>query len=62
MVDRRAVFFLLAAVLCALMLPFTPDDYRWVGVVLSIVYLVLAATSYLDFRSRTRRPGGSSPS
>jgi len=53
-IDRRAVFFLLAAGLCALMLPITPDKERWVGVTLVIVYLVLAVASAADFRSRTR--------
>lgn len=53
-VDRRAVFFLIAAALCALMVPITPDSERAVGIVLVIVYLVLAVASHLDFRSRTR--------
>jgi hypothetical protein len=54
MVDRRAVFCLLAAALCALLVPVTPEEYFWVGVGISVTYLVLAAASYLDFRSRTR--------
>ena len=63
MVDRRAVFCLLAAAACLLMVPLTPEAYRWVGVTLTVAYLLLAAGSYFDFRSRTRRrPGeGSGP-
>lgn len=51
-VDRRAVFFVAAAFACALTLTITPDDLRWVGEGLFVVYLVLALLSYLDFRSR----------
>jgi len=54
LIDRRAVFFLIAAGLCALMIPITPANLRWVGVMLTIVYLVLAVASAADFRSRTR--------
>ena len=62
MVDRRAVFFLLAAALSLLLVPVTPADYRWVGIILGASYLLLAAGSYFDFRSRTRRrPGGTGP-
>ncbi len=50
--DRRAVFFLFAAGLCALMIPITPEDLRAVGVVLVVVYLALALASWLDFHSR----------
>jgi hypothetical protein len=50
-IDRRAVFFLLAAVVCALLAPVT-DGYGWVAVSLAVVYVVLAAVSYLDHRSR----------
>jgi hypothetical protein len=51
-VDKRAVFFLAAAGLCLLILPVTPAKYRDVGIVLIVVYLVLALASWLDFRSR----------
>jgi hypothetical protein len=53
-VDRRAVFCLLAAGLCLLLIPVTPAEYRLVGVGLAVAYLALGAASYLDFRSRTR--------
>jgi hypothetical protein len=50
--DRRALFFLGAAAVCAaLVLPSDPD-LRWVPTVLAITYLVLAALSFLDYRSR----------
>ena len=52
-VDKRAVFFLAAAGLCLLILPVTPAKYRNVGIVLIVVYLVLALASWLDFRGRT---------
>jgi hypothetical protein len=51
-VDKRAVFFLAAAGLCLLILPITPAKYRDVGIVLIVVYLVLALASWLDFRGR----------
>lgn len=50
--DRRAVFFLCAAVAAAALIPFTPSKLTYVGVLLSIVYVVLAALSALDYRSR----------
>jgi Ca2+/Na+ antiporter len=53
-VDRRAVFFLCAAVVCALTLLVTPDEYRWVGYMLIVTYVVLAVASYADLRSRGR--------
>jgi membrane associated rhomboid family serine protease len=53
--DRRAVFFLLAAVVCALLAPVT-DGYAWVAGVLAAVYAVLALLSWLDHRSRGTRP------
>jgi hypothetical protein len=50
--DRRAMFFLLAALVCLLVLPLSEDDSRWVTLGVSFTYLVLALASYLDFRSR----------
>jgi hypothetical protein len=50
-VDRRAVFFLLAAVVCALLVP-VAEGHAWVAAAVSGVYLVLAAGSWLDHRSR----------
>ena len=51
-IDRRAAFFAGAALLCALILPITPADFRYVGIVLIVTYLLLALLSWLDFRGR----------
>ncbi len=53
-VDRRAVFFLLAAIACGLLVP-VADGHAWVATAVSVVYLVLAAASWLDHRSRAGR-------
>jgi len=65
--DRRAIFFLGAAVVCALLVPFTGADHRWLAIALSATYLLLALASYLDFRTRRsslaeRTPPSSTPS
>ena len=52
--DRRALFFLGAAVVCAMLIPATPSEYRWFAVLFAIVYAVLALASWLDNRSRNR--------
>jgi hypothetical protein len=52
--DRRAIFFLGAGVICLVLTPLTPADIRWFPIVVAIVYLVLAAASALDNRSRRR--------
>jgi hypothetical protein len=54
--DRRALFFLGSALVCLVLTPLTPADYRWFALVLSGTYLVLAAGSALDNRSRRRQP------
>jgi hypothetical protein len=51
-VDRRAVFFLLAAVVCALLVP-VAAGHAWVAASVSAVYVLLAVGSWLDHRSRT---------
>jgi hypothetical protein len=50
--DRRAIFFLGAGVICVVLTPLTPADIRWFPIVVAIVYFVLAAASALDNRSR----------
>ena len=50
-VDRRAVFFLVAALACALLTP-VADGYAVVAATVSGVYVVLAVLSWLDHRSR----------
>jgi hypothetical protein len=52
--DRRAVFFLGAAVVCAVLIPVTASEERWLPIFLSVVYLLLAVASFLDTRSRGR--------
>jgi hypothetical protein len=50
--DRRALFFLGAAVVVALLVGVTDREIRWVPTGLAALYLVLALASYLDRRSR----------
>ena len=52
--DRRALFFLAAAVVCAVLIPVTEPKNRWVPIALSIVYALLAVASWADTRSRRR--------
>ena len=51
--DRRAAFFLVAALLCAVLVPVS-DGFAWVAATVSGVYLVLALGSWLDARSHRR--------
>jgi hypothetical protein len=51
--DRRAAFFLIAAVVCAALVPVS-EGFGWVAATVSGVYLVLALGSWLDARSRRR--------
>ena len=53
--DRRAIFFLGAAVVSALLIPVTEQAQRWVPVALAIVYAVLSLASWADRRSRLGR-------
>ena len=52
--DRRAVFFVGAAFVCAILIPVTEQEQRWVPAVLAILYVVLAIASWADKRTRTR--------
>ena len=54
MTDRRAAFFLAAALLCAVLIPLSDPTHRWVPVSLTVVYVLLAGASALDRRSRSR--------
>jgi len=54
--DRRALFFLVAAVVVALLIGVTDREIRWVPTGLAALYLVLALASYLDRRSRQSAP------
>lgn len=53
-IDRRAVFLLGAAVVCLVLVPFSPADLHYVGEVLAVWCTVLAAASWLDHWSRSR--------
>ena len=53
--DRRAAFFLVAALLCFALVPVGLEEHRTVAVVVGSVYLLLAVLSMLDARGRRRR-------
>ena len=53
-VDRRAIFFLGAAAVSAVLIPATDLGLRWVPTWLAVVFVVLALASYLDWRSNKR--------
>jgi hypothetical protein len=46
--DRRALFFLVAALACGFLVPLTDPPLRWVPAVLFVTYVLLALASYLD--------------
>ncbi len=50
--DRRAIIFIVFAIVTFLLVPISPTDFQWVGELLTITYLVLAALSWLDNVSR----------
>jgi len=53
--DRRALFFVVAAAIGFALTPVAEPEVRWVSITVGITYLVMAAASALDARSRTRR-------
>ena len=54
LIDRRAVFLLAAAIVSLLLVPLSPSDLRYVGVVLAVWCTLLAIGSWLDKLSRDR--------
>ena len=50
--DKRAQFFALAAAVCFVLVPVAQDSYREITLGVAITYLLLAAASWLDHRSR----------
>jgi hypothetical protein len=52
--DRRALFFVGAAIVCALLIPVTEQEDRWVPASVAVVYVLLALGSWADRRSRRR--------
>lgn len=51
--DRRAIFFFGAAVVCFLLVPVS-NGYAWVSATVGAVYAVLGVGSWLDARSHRR--------
>jgi hypothetical protein len=54
--DRRAAFFVAAAAVCAILIPVTEHQQRWVPAALVVTYLLLAVASWADHRTRSRGP------
>ncbi len=54
MTDKRAQFFLLAAIACFLLVLVAPDDLRRLTGGVGVTYVLLAVASALDHRSRHR--------
>lgn len=52
--DRRVTFFLGAALLCLLVTPLAPSQFRWVAELTAAAYVVLAVLVTLDTFSRRR--------
>ena len=52
--DYRVVFFLVAAVVCAVLAPVAPGEFADVCLITAGVYVLLAAASALDRWSRAR--------
>ena len=50
--DKRAQFFLLAAVVCLALVPLAADDFKRITLGVSVTYAVLALASFLDHRGR----------
>jgi len=52
--DQRALFFFVASVVAALIVPVAAEELRYVPTTVSVVYVILAAASYLDWRTNKR--------
>ena len=53
--DRRARFFLISAIACAILLVPCPPELRWVGITLTVVFAAFALLSLADHVVRRRR-------
>jgi hypothetical protein len=53
-VDRRAVFFLVAAVAAFLLTPVADPEHRWVAIATGATYVMLAVLVALDGLSRSK--------
>jgi len=67
LIGRRAVFFLVVAIMCALLIPAAPAEFRWVNLVMIGIALfwtiMLAGEDLARRRARSRRrpPGVEHP-
>ena len=52
--DQRALFFFVAAVIAGALIPVIDDELRYVPEIVAVTYAVLAAASYLDWRTNKR--------
>ena len=52
--DRRVPFFLIAAVVCALLAPLADPEHRWVALATAVAYALLALLFALDSWARRR--------
>lgn len=52
--DRRALFFVVAATMAALLIPVTEPELRYVPQIVAATYIILAAASYLDWHRNLR--------
>jgi peptidoglycan/LPS O-acetylase OafA/YrhL len=55
MMDRRATFFLIAAMACFVLVPVGEPKFRGMAVTVGCVYVVLAVLVTLDRWGRSRR-------
>jgi hypothetical protein len=51
-IDKRVPFFLVASLVCALLVPVADPQHRWVAAATAITYAVLALAFALDSWSR----------
>lgn len=52
--DKRAAFFVVAAIACFALVPAAPTEFRGFAAMMGGVYVVLALASLMDSRSRHR--------
>jgi hypothetical protein len=50
--DKRAQFFLLAALVCLALVPLADERFRNLTLGVSVTYAILALASFLDHRSK----------
>lgn len=52
--DQRALFFVIAAGVAALLSTVIDEELRYVPELVAVVYAILAVASYLDWRTNKR--------